>query len=164
MEDRDRTYHTIWFVIVIAALGALNIYQFRQANTERGELRARISELYDESQRVNDEASEATFTIADREERFRLQAAACARLINALEEEATVSGNAIANVITGEWSAAQLEDWAIGEAQYQATLNFFRGQNIAGCGMRERDRGVDAPSLFKPVTRAWIEGAEPIEA
>ncbi|MEX1262716.1 MAG: hypothetical protein WEE66_02080 [Actinomycetota bacterium] len=171
MNDRDRTYHTIWFVVVIVALAGWNVYQFRQANTERGELRARISELFvesesatDEARSATDEARSATSTLEFRERRFRLQAAACARLINGLEREAWSEGDAIGRVIRGEWSAAELEEWAIGEAQYQAYLGYSTNQNRSGCGMRiTNPNDFRGPREVEPVKRAWVDGAEPVE-
>lgn len=164
MNDRDRTYHTIWFVVVIVALAGWNVYQFRQANTERGELRARIHDLFVESESVTEGARAATTTLEFRERRFRLQAAACARLINDLEREAWSEGNAIGQVLFEGWTISDLEEWADGEAQYQAYLGNSADQDRAGCGMRVTNpNDIRGPREVAPVKRAWVDGAEPLE-
>ena len=169
MEDRDRTYHTIWFVAAIIALAAWNVYQFRQANTERGELRARISELFDESELASDKAQDAagdaadlSSTLASREKRFKTMSFACARMINGLEREAWVMGEVIGRVIRGEWSPAQVLDWADGEAQYQAHYAWLVNEDRALCGMRTtKDNPLKGPREVAPVKQAWIEGVDP---
>ena len=164
MDDRDRTYHTLWFVVAIVALAVLNIYQLRQTNTDRGELRARNHELVVESRAATEEARSVTSMLEFRERRFRLQAAACARLINGLEREAWSGGEAIERVITGEWAAADLEEWAVGEAQYQAYLGNSADQNRAGCGMRfTNPNDIRGPRDVAPVKGAWVNGAEPVD-
>ena len=163
MEDRDRTYHTIWFVLVIVALAAWNVHQFRQANTERGELRARISELVSESESATEEARTATADLAEREERFRAMSFACARVINELEREAWSQANAIGEVFQG-WTLTDLQEWADGEAQAQAYSGQLESEDRVGCGMRfTNPNDLRGPREVEPVKHAWVEGAAPVE-
>ena len=111
-----------------------NEHQFRQANTERGELRARISELVSES--APEEARTAMAKLAEREERFRAMWFACARVINELEREA--------------WS--------------QAYYGQLESEDRLGCGMRfTNPNDLRGPREVEPVRHAWVEGAAPVE-